>query len=772
MRTTQLPLADLERALVALRAMGVRGVEVSGGEPFLRRDLPELLALLDRLGLLFTFNTNGTAITDAGLAALARSRGLLQVAMSLDSLDRERYRLLRGRDQLEAALAGLDRLRAARLPATLKLNFAMSRHNETETPDLLAFARARGLFLSVFPVNQGPGAHRSHRGDAFAPATDERARMAGRFEELATLRRRGEPLWEPSAFYRAAARFLRGERLDGCGAGRLYADLRADGTLAPCVELPAVATLDELVAGRGAAALASAQEAVARCRAATPCCYTCTVNLAETGRHPLSFAFETARVLGLARWRSVRGRGRTLLSGSPSDGPVVVAGAGPAGLTAALALSRAGREVVVVEREAVVGGLARTIERDGYRFDLGGHRFFTRVPEVRATLGGAARRGPAGPPAPLADPVPRAATTTTRSPPGAPSAASARSRARGSVASYLAAKLAPRVPETTLADWLVNRFGARLFETFFRTYTEKVWGQPCETIGAQWAAQRIKGMSLRAAVAGHAPPGLGRPAHPPHRVPLPPPRPRHALGADARAGRGGRGPLPPRSPRGRGQYRGRAGAAGRGRGVQGRSILPASDLVSTIPLRDLAAALRPALPGAIAAAAASLRYRDFLTVALVLEGPVPSPTPGSTSTTAGSTPAAIQNFRAGARDLVPVPGRTSLGMEYFCTAGDAPGHCRTASSSRWRCGDFAALGFGRRARVVAGHVVRVRDAYPVYDGEYGRERRDDPRGARGALNLQTVGRNGMHRYNNWTTRCSPASSRRGTSSARRTTSGR
>jgi hypothetical protein len=127
--------------------------------------------------------------------------------------------------------------------------------------------------------------------------------MAVRFEGLAALRRRGEPLWEPAAFYRAAARFLRGEPIADCGAGRLYVDLRADGSLAPCVELPRVATLDDLAAGRAGAPLAVAGGAVGRCRAETPCCYTCTVNLAETGRHPIAYALEQARVLLRARLR-------------------------------------------------------------------------------------------------------------------------------------------------------------------------------------------------------------------------------------------------------------------------------------------------------------------------------------------------------------------------------------------------------------------------------------------------------------------------------------
>jgi MoaA/NifB/PqqE/SkfB family radical SAM enzyme len=291
-----LSLAELARTFAALTAGGVRIVELSGGEPFLRRDLPEVLALVDRAGLLCSFNTNGTALTDDGLAALARTRGLLQVAMSLDSLDRERYRLLRGRDLLPQALAGLDRLQAARLPATLKLNLALSHHNLEELDALLAFAAGRRLFLSVFPVNQGPGVHRSE-GATFAATDAERASLADAFERLATLRRRGAPLWETSAFYRAAAAFLRREPLGPCGAGRLYLDVRADGAVAPCVDLPPVAGLAALEAGEAWGALEGAQGAVRACRAETPCCYTCTVNLAEMARHPLRYAAETALVM-------------------------------------------------------------------------------------------------------------------------------------------------------------------------------------------------------------------------------------------------------------------------------------------------------------------------------------------------------------------------------------------------------------------------------------------------------------------------------------------
>jgi MoaA/NifB/PqqE/SkfB family radical SAM enzyme len=301
----QLSAETLTTVFASLRRGRVRVVELSGGEPFLRRDLDRIVAALDRERLLYSFTTNATALQEEGLTALRDAAGLLQVAVSLDSLDPARYRLLRGRDLLPAALDGLARLQAAGLPAPVKLNFAMSRHNHEETLAMLSFAEARGLFLSVFPVNQGPGAHRS-AGPLFDATPSERAAMAETFERLAALRRRGSPLWEPAAFYRSAAGFLRGEPLTPCGAGRLYLDVRADGAVAPCVELPPIGTVAELLDGSAWALLAASGDAVQRCRTETPCCYTCTVSLAETARHPLAFALESGRVLLAAAARRRR----------------------------------------------------------------------------------------------------------------------------------------------------------------------------------------------------------------------------------------------------------------------------------------------------------------------------------------------------------------------------------------------------------------------------------------------------------------------------------
>ncbi len=431
---------------------------------------------------------------------------------------------------------------------------------------------------------------------------------------------------------------------------------------------------------------------------------------------------------------------------APAPGPVVVAGAGPAGLAAALHLARAGRPVVVVEQEGGVGGLARTVERDGYRFDLGGHRFFTRVPEVRALweemLGSELLvrrrrsrilfRGRT-----FDYPITAAGALAGLGP-----AESARV-----LASYLAARVRPVRPEASLADWLVNRFGRRLFETFFRPYTEKVWGLPCEAIGAQWAAQRIPGLSLQAAVADAFRRGSGGQrtlATEFHYPRLGPGMLWERMRAAAEAA-GAEFRLGHRLVRLR-----HDGAAVRRvelAGPRGTVALPAWHVVATIPLRDLVPALDPA-PSPAVAAAAALRYRDLLVVALVLEGPDPFPDTWLYLHDPGVRAGRVQNFRAWSPELVPEADRSCLGFEYFCSAGDALWRIPDAELVRMALADLATIGFGGAGKLVRGHVIRVRDAYPVYGEDFARQLAAIRAGLAPLANLQVAGRNGMHRYNN------------------------
>lgn len=299
-----LAVAELEPVFRDLRRFGLLVTEVTGGEPFLRRDLDRVFAMLDRVGFLYTAATNGTLITARAIEQLRGAQGLLQVAVSLDSLDRQSYATLRGRDLLPEVLANLELLAAARLRAPVKINMVLNRMNFRETPELLSFARERGLYLSVFPVNQGDGFLHRHSDPRFAATAAERQEMAALFHELARLRRAGEPLWEYSGFYRRAADYVLGKSVGPCDAGRLYIDLNADGRVAVCVDREAVGDLRRERVAELWHRLESESAAVKSCSESSPCFYTCSYNISITARHQAAFLCETARV----RWRRLLNR--------------------------------------------------------------------------------------------------------------------------------------------------------------------------------------------------------------------------------------------------------------------------------------------------------------------------------------------------------------------------------------------------------------------------------------------------------------------------------
>jgi protoporphyrinogen oxidase len=424
---------------------------------------------------------------------------------------------------------------------------------------------------------------------------------------------------------------------------------------------------------------------------------------------------------------------------------MVVIGAGPAGLSAALALARAGRDVVVLERGDDVGGLARTIERGGYRFDIGGHRFLTDIPEIQAMW----REF-------LADDLlvrPRRSRILYRGRyfdyPLTASSAIAGLSVLESVrvlASYVRARLRPIRPELSFADWVTNRFGTRLFETFFRSYTEKVWGVRCEALGAAWAAQRIRGLSLAGAIADMLRRGAGG-----HRT----------LATEFLYPRLGPGMLWSRM---RAEIERRGGRVLLGRAVvalrlagdriaeidvdsrDGRSTIAPHAVVSTMPLRDLAAALSP--PLAAADAARLLRYRDFLEVVLVMRGGDPFPDTWLYLHDPEIRAGRIQNFRAWSPELVPEKDRACVGLEYFCDAGDALWTLPDERLADVAVADLERLGFGAPGEVVDAHVVRMQGAYPIYDDGFA-ERIAAIRSALDRIaNLAVAGRAGMHRYDN------------------------
>lgn len=298
-RSDELSLPEMETIFRGLRDFGIRVLEISGGEPFLRKDIFDILELTDRTGFLFTVSTNGTLL-DAKLAErLNAFPRLLQLAVSLDSLDRECYRKLRGVDALSRVLGNLEAFVHKKPRFPVKLNFTMSRFNYRETMKMLGYAERLGIYLSVFPVNQGAGFFHRSSESGFTPSDAEKQDMAGLFRALAELRKQGAPLWDFSRFYELAADYVSGKPVGPCDAGALYLDLHSDGIVAPCVELDGFADLRKERIGEVYHRLASRKPRLAACAETTPCCYTCTYHISVTAAHLVSFMIETLRVRGL-----------------------------------------------------------------------------------------------------------------------------------------------------------------------------------------------------------------------------------------------------------------------------------------------------------------------------------------------------------------------------------------------------------------------------------------------------------------------------------------
>lgn len=291
-----LTVGEMEPIFRDLRSFGFMVTEISGGEPFLREDIYEVFALLNRLGFLYTAATNGTLITAAGIERLRSAKGLLQLAVSIDSLDHATYERLRGRDLLPDVLNNLELLLAAKLPFPVKINLVMNRINYRETFDFLEFAKSRGIYLSVFPINQGEGFFHRHFDPQFRASHDERRQMAKIFRELARLRRAGEPLWEYSGFYDLAAGYVLGKPVGPCDAGNMYIDLNADGQIAVCLDHEGIGDIRQTSIGELWHSLESQQAKIKACNEGTPCFYTCTYNISLTARNEFAFLWETAQV--------------------------------------------------------------------------------------------------------------------------------------------------------------------------------------------------------------------------------------------------------------------------------------------------------------------------------------------------------------------------------------------------------------------------------------------------------------------------------------------
>jgi protoporphyrinogen oxidase len=428
---------------------------------------------------------------------------------------------------------------------------------------------------------------------------------------------------------------------------------------------------------------------------------------------------------------------------------VVIIGAGPAGLTAGYLLSKEGVRTTILEADDIVGGLSRTVRYNDFRFDIGGHRFFTKIQPVQALweeiLGDELIS------------VPRLSRIYYDGnffdyplKPANALKGLGLINALMIAASFVRWRCRPYPVEENFEQWVTNRFGKRLFEIFFKTYTEKVWGVPCTEIRAEWAAQRIQNLSLEKAIFAAVSlnkrstaiktlinefqyPRLGpgqmwercrdRILQMGNRVLL-----RHRVAAiETRDGRV---------------------VAVRARTPHGERRLQADHVISSAALRSLVRALDPPAPSAVTAAADGLRYRDFVTVSLIIGREELFQDNWIYIHSPGVKVGRIQNFNNWSKALVPLPGKTCLGLEYFCFKGDGLWESPDRQLIEQAAKELEQLGLASASEVEDGTVIRMPKAYPIYDSLY-RGHLDTVRGFIDPIsNLHTIGRNGMHKYNN------------------------
>jgi protoporphyrinogen oxidase len=437
---------------------------------------------------------------------------------------------------------------------------------------------------------------------------------------------------------------------------------------------------------------------------------------------------------------------------------VAVIGAGPAGLTAAYLLGKAGYSVTVIEKDPrYVGGISRTVEHEGYRFDIGGHRFFSKSKDVvdlwneilpddfieRPRMSRIYYEG-------------KFYSYPLRAFEALWNLGIVRSTL--CMASFAKAKLLPNKKVKSFEDWTVNAFGWKLYSIFFKTYTEKVWGMPCDEMSADWAAQRIKGLSLWGAVTDGLKRSLGLNKRPNDGMAV------KTLLESFRYPRLGPGMMW-EAARDKVIEHGNHVLMGHklkqlafndvtqtwtvnATDADGAQVaIKAAHVISSAPMRELASRLHP-LPAKLPEAA-NLKYRDFLTVALMIRSPDLFPDNWIYIHDSKVKVGRVQNFRSWSPEMVPDPDVACVGLEYFCFEGDGLWSSSDADLVALATKEMAQLGLCDADQVVGGTVVRQEKAYPVYDEDYAANvhaLREEIEARYPTLHC--VGRNGMHRYNN------------------------
>ena len=429
---------------------------------------------------------------------------------------------------------------------------------------------------------------------------------------------------------------------------------------------------------------------------------------------------------------------------------ILILGAGPAGMACAYTLAQYRQSCLVIERDHEAGGLCRTLNFHGYLFDIGGHRFLTKSEEVNRLWHDV-----------MGDDLLRVKRV---------SRIYYRERffhyplsffntfwnlgligSACCVASFLWCKGTQPADDATYEGWIINRFGRRLYEIFFKTYTEKVWAVPCHNLSARWAQQRIRGLSLRVAIR-HA--LLGRNGDAPKTLAEEFLYPRTGPGefyrrlTEATTSLGGQfafGKTVTGIQHNGGKVTVVEVRDGRGGTIE---AVTADHVFSSLPLPILVKSLQPRAPEPVLAAANQLRFRSFIVVNVILDQAqlfrdqwiyVQSP---------DVKMGRIQNYKNWSPAMVRDPSKTSLGLEYFCTEGDKLWRMNDVDLINFAVGELEQLGIVSRRRLIDGFVVRCPNVYPVYSLEYQRHVTTIRSYLEQFSNLQTVGRGGLFRYDN------------------------
>ena len=426
---------------------------------------------------------------------------------------------------------------------------------------------------------------------------------------------------------------------------------------------------------------------------------------------------------------------------------VVIIGAGPAGLSAAYELAKLNQYPVVLEKGDKVGGLARTESYKNFHFDMGGHRFFTKAKEVKKLWSEILGQDFLRRPRLSRIYYKRKFFYYPLRPMNALTGLGLWESIRV-VGSYFRWQLVPYRHEETFEQWVTNRFGKRLFDIFFKSYTEKIWGIPCSELKAEWAAQRIKDLSLKTVL-------MSMFVKPKATI--------KSLIEEFDYPRRGPGMMwsgvKAQIEKNGGVVRTNAGVVAiqkNGKGIHSvvvssdgcREVIEGSHFISSMPVTEFVKKLEPPAPPTVLEAVEKLKYRDFLTVGLIVNKPELFPDNWIYVHDPNVRVGRIQNFKNWSPEMVPDPMKTSLGLEYFCTEGDDLWEMPDAELIELGKRELGRIGVASPSEIEDGCVFRVPKAYPIYDSGY----RDYLAIVKEYLatleNCQTIGRNGLHRYNN------------------------